>query len=232
MWLDGVVDISTEILFLGGYSAVEFFFIVSGVFLAKKAYSKLENEDIGKRTWREITNRVKALYPAFLIAFIIAFGLKYHFCGGNIFDMLTSSVAELTLLVGAGFNFGNVIYIGPIWYLSDLLIVILILFPIMIKLNRYFSLVTAPLIVLLGYGYLAMTTNQLTGTLNQEGVICGGILRGCCGVALGSFIYYLTLKEEINFTKIGITLLRLLEISCFVLVYIIWIDIMGIIMII
>ena len=37
MWLDGVVDISTQVVFLGGYSAVEFLFIVSGLFLAKKS---------------------------------------------------------------------------------------------------------------------------------------------------------------------------------------------------
>ena len=213
MWLDGVVDISTQVVFLGGYSAVEFFFIVSGLFLAKKAYSCQESNEVGKRTWHEIINRIKTLYPAFLVAFIISFGLKHHFSGGNIFEMLTSSIGELMLLLGAGFNFGNGIYIGPIWYLSDLLIVILMLFPIMIKFKRFFSSIIAPLIVILGYGYLAMTTNQLTDTINQVGIICGGILRGCCGVALGNIIYYLTLRRKIKFTKIGKILLRLLEVS-------------------
>lgn len=94
MWLDGVVDISTQVVFLGGYSAVEFFFIVSGLFLAKKAYSCQESNEVGKRTWHEIINRIKTLYPAFLVAFIISFGLKHHFSGGNIFEMLTSSIGD------------------------------------------------------------------------------------------------------------------------------------------
>ncbi|MDY3793055.1 MAG: acyltransferase family protein [Oscillospiraceae bacterium] len=219
MWLDGryVGDIENKVFFRGGYSAVEFFFILSGFLLSKKAYDNQMDDRIGEKTWNEIFKRIKTMYPAFIIAYVIAFSLKYYFNGGNLFGMISSSVGELTLLLGAGFSFGDVI-IGPIWYFSDLLISILLLFPLMKKYKKTFSTIIAPIIVILGYGYLAMSFKHLAITIDQLGIICGGILRGCCGVALGNVIFYLSLKDRIDFTKFGKIVLKLFEITCFILV--------------
>lgn len=219
MWLDGryIGDIENKVFFRGGYSAVEFFFILSGYLLSKKAYDNQMNDKIGELTWNEITKRVKALYPSFIISYVIALSVRYYFYNVDILETVSSSIGELTLLLGVGFSFGNII-IGPIWYFSDLLISILLLFPLMKKYKNSFSTIIAPIIVFLGYGYLAMTFKHLAITIDQLGIICGGILRGCCGVALGNMMYYLSLKDKINFTGFGKIILRLFRITCFILV--------------
>ena len=93
MWLDGryVGDIENKVFFRGGYSAVEFFFILSGYLLSKKAYDNQMNDKIGELTWNEITKRVKALYPSFIISnilstfsyLLISISFRYFFFTSN-----------------------------------------------------------------------------------------------------------------------------------------------------
>lgn len=168
------------------------------------------DDTIGEKTWNEINKKIKSLYPAFVISFLISFCLDCFFYGGNIFEKFSASIGELSLLVGAGFIFDNSMYIGPIWYFSDLLIVILLLFPMMTKYNKIFSTIIAPTIVIFGYGYLYILFKHLAITVEPLGIICGGILRGLCGVSLGNIMYYLA-RKKVNLTIFGENVLKIVQ---------------------
>lgn len=86
-----------EIPFIGGDSAVEFFFILSGFFLMKKASQN--SSDIVNTTWNEIFKKVKMLYPAFLISYGVA--LVIQISSGERFNAVLASIGELLLLTGA-----------------------------------------------------------------------------------------------------------------------------------
>lgn len=188
-------DYTHYVPFLGGYTAVEFFFLLSGYFLAQKAYcmSDTTRNAVRKKTWNEITKKIKSLYPAILCSYFLSVGLCYHFNGGNILTYFKSSIGELLLLKAAGFVFpGYMNFLAAIWFFSALLIGILILFPLMARYKEYFSTIIAPLIVILGYGYFARINGNITAAVDPASVISGDLLRSCFALSLGNIVYYVT----------------------------------------
>ncbi len=195
MWIYNTEGAST--IFRGGYSAVEFFFILSGYLLTKKAYSLSCDDSMGDKTWNEIFKRVKALYPAFILAYAVAVIARSYYSGEVVYRIVSRSLGEVFLLLGAGFYESGYVIIGPIWYLSDLLIIILLAFPLMVKYKNRFCTIIAPLTAIFGYAYLDMGWHNVSLSVESIGIICGGLLRAACGVALGSIAYYLTSKREL-----------------------------------
>lgn len=99
-----------------GYIAVEFFFMASGVFLYKTFATKnLSTKDY-------FVNRVKKLYPNYILSFVLLylFGLLFNSFSLSDVNNVWQPILEALMLqnigipAGGGFNF-------PAWYLSVLI---------------------------------------------------------------------------------------------------------------
>ena len=129
-----------------------------------------------------------------------------------IFDML--------LLKMSGINCFQIN--GPVWYISSMLICMGIIYPLLRKYKQNFIYIAAPLIVILGLGYLNHNYGSLRGPSKWLGLTYKGNIRAFIELTLGSIIYMCVEKiKTINFTKFGKIIITLTELGCFILPFLI-----------
>ncbi len=180
---------------LGGYSVVEFFFILSGFYLAKKAVQgTFDVNSVGKETWGIIRKKVVSLYPFFIISYLISLALNTAYFNPasihGVIKSLFSSFGEWSLLLSAGFIFQPFKLIGPIWFFSALLISVLLLYPWIKKYQSFYFTVIAPLLCIFIYGYFAVTSGSIVEIDEPSAVLWGGILRACAGLSMGCIVFH------------------------------------------
>ena len=189
-------------LFVCGYIGVEFFFLVSGYLLMKKAReaSFLPGEtgaepggsgDIFEENLKMLCHKLRGILPYLIPALICAFLFRYAFSDRSLTEALHDlayAVVEAASLQMFGFENGALV--DAAWYLSSLLIVSFVLYPILRRWPKAFILYAGPLLVLLIYGYFSRTLN---GAMNMPthwyGLCFKGLLRGFAGMTLGCVSY-------------------------------------------
>ncbi|MBR1416904.1 MAG: acyltransferase [Bacilli bacterium] len=189
--------------FRNGYLAVEFFFIISGFYLAKQVdNNKNDTNKLGVETFELIVGKIKKYLPLVLIAWLIGLFINFIYYDMNFYKFFTSFF-DLFFLRMSGLK--TFVINGPLWYLSAMLIVMLLLYPLLRKHNDKFSLIICPLIFILGYGYLNAHYSNLNLYSNEWlGPIFIGLFRALCGMCFGIFISYLSSRyKDIKLTKFG-----------------------------
>lgn len=200
-WTDGTAHF---VPLLGGNTAVEFFFILSGFFISKAAYQEKDNMDMKKlctAAWKQDLKKLTAVYPLFFLSYIVAFCTRQLVYRENLFTVIHNflgSISELALVRWLGFAFLPYEYIGPMWYFSVLLVVVLTLYPIMARLREVFTIWIAPLLILVIYGHSFITTGMVDATYALE-----AYLRGVAGVSLGNIVYLLAGRYRLRLTERG-----------------------------
>lgn len=207
-----------------GSIGVEFFFIVSGFLLAKSAFKKNmqsteTHECLGKETFHFIVKKYMTFLPYVLFAGIISLiiqniwkhiGLTKSFI--SIWDML------ILRMTGIKCN----VVVGPAWYLSAMLLSMMVLYPLLKKYKQNFIYLAAPLIVLLGFGWLSHTYSNLREPELWTGLVYKGLIRGFVELTLGCILYLICQKlKKVNFTKLGSILITIVEISGFVFAFVV-----------
>lgn len=219
---------SSQHIAIRGYLAVEFFFLVSGYLMMQHIFKKEEsNKDLGKDTWSFIANKIKSMIPNYYVSFFIATVIvvvnwiinkkKYV----DILKHLLETVWELLFLNMAGFGDfrGN----GVDWYISAMLISMLVLYPIARKNKNLFVHVIAPIIALSGLSYLYLETGFLGGVRDElfGGVLLKGMLRGFSEICLGATLYGFSMKiQEYNFKNSTKKFFSLLELLLYLLIFV------------
>lgn len=202
-------DLSNRI-FKGGYIGVEFFFLISGVYFAKKILESKtsKKENIGEYTMKFVYSAIKNLIPYIIISFIAIMAITAYFDSFSKRE-LVNSIWYLTLFRQLGFYSINVT--NHLWYLTALLLSYMILCPLIKKYKENFIYIFSPLIVLLGLGYLNHTCGSLNISYGNWDLICyNGMFRAIIEINIGMIIYIIIKKiKEIKFTKIGEILLTL-----------------------
>lgn len=194
----------------GGYIAVEFFFIVSGFYMARKALKK-QTKNIGKETIEYIWNLIKKLIPYLTITYVIVLITKIIFESHKIFEWI-NSIWNLLLLRQAGFS--SILMNNQLWYLSSLIIGILILYPLLKKNKENFIYIVSPLIVILGLGYL--NKNFGWSGLNQayhkwDKIWYTGTIRSIIELNIGFIIYLINKNlKKVDYTKLGKIILTII----------------------
>lgn len=204
--------------FTYGFTCVEFFFMVSGFFMASSS-RKYDGTKIGKSTFDFILRKVKPLYIPFCFAFIVAFAVReagfFLNDGYTLVKMLkdlTASVGEILLLMKTGVTFGKT-FNGPTWYIGAMFIAMAILLPLLLKYREWFLNIGSLVIAILFYGY-AYTVKHTLNYVEWSGFTTMAIIRAVAGIALGCFIYSLTERLKTRGTelkKTGKVLLYLVE---------------------
>lgn len=149
------VSLNSGVQFVrSGYLGVEFFFVVSGVMLAAsveriRAAGQIRSPgDVLKSTYAYMKHRIAALMPNYYVALLIAF-VVYLF--GQSFNvqlgsLLVQMIPEILLITETGIE-GCVVN-QACWYLSAMLLVILVMYPLMISLrDKHYRIVAVLLFV-------------------------------------------------------------------------------------
>jgi peptidoglycan/LPS O-acetylase OafA/YrhL len=106
----------------------------------------------------------------------------------------------------------------PVWYLSAMLIAMLILYPALRKFPDMFINVIAPLVVLFFLGYLSNTYGSLIINYSDYNLVYPGILRAIAEISLGCISFGIC-RKLLDFKKAGKLALSIVELSCYALVF-------------
>ena len=207
-------------LYTGGSLAVEFFFIVSG-YLLMASVSRLHahSQSLASDTRQFMWRKIKSLYPEVAIAFAIGFTLDLLLKNRTFQELWEMSFQNLFLLKMTGI--GMVTINAQTWYLSSMLLCMLILFPLVRKYPDMMSKIVLPLIavLLLGYFCLNKTHPRDPSAIWKEFTYKGNI-RALAELSIGISLYPLAQKlRQINFSLFSRILLFITEWSCYIAVY-------------
>ena len=196
--------------FVQGVVGVEFFFVCSGFLMAASAAKEyridpLPNDKaLGKSTSSFMFRKIMTFLPYHIIAYILAWGTVtfIHWKGiGNAVKSIIDCVPSFFLVHMSGWKMGNPQFVE--WYLSVMVLGMLILFPIIRKHYHVFTRVIAPAVGIFLLGYLFHKYHRLGGVKDWDVLTFTAMLRGIAELCLGAFTYEIVqiLKEKINIEK-------------------------------
>lgn len=203
-----------------GSIGVEFFFVLTGLFMAQSVDKELRNHsnfNLGDDTIRFMFKKIKSIFPYHLIAFCFLFIITAwvnHYSISMMISTLVSSIPNLLLIQMTGIPGKMLNHVE--WYLSVMLIVLAILYPLCKKFYSTFVKVICPIGSLLILGYLGGTYGSLTGVAVWTGVAYKGFWRGLAEIALGVSAYEASKKLNAKgLNKKEVYLLSGVEVGCY-----------------
>ncbi|MCR5205817.1 MAG: acyltransferase family protein [Lachnospiraceae bacterium] len=215
-----IICLHGEMKFRGGFLGVEFFYMVTGAFMAKS----LSGDDINANESYKITFQksknfiiyyIKKIYPFFLPATLI--GTILAFLSTRKLYIVLYAFGDLLFL--QNFGFPAACATGVVWYLSSLLFGIAILYPVARRYFNVFSVYFCPLIFLLIVGFFIKIYGTIEVPCEWYGVINTGFLRAIADISLGIFVYIIS-ENLRRFNKLLIyrIIFSIMELVFFVLI--------------
>lgn len=217
-----------------GSLAVEFFLLTSGFLFAKSMNKKRENDLFSwKNTWTFMKGKVMSFYPAYLICLVLTFivlNVTRYLCH---VEPYTAGLSKAESIKTALINFGKMLYeatllrnfgldferlLDQAWYLSAMLLVLLLLYPLYAKNKRRFEHFIAPVIAVALLGFLFLHGQSLLNPSKKYELFYKyaftykGNVRAMAEICLGVVCYRVCeWIKKIDFTKLGKILLAVLE---------------------
>lgn len=202
--------------FICGAIAVDFFFIVTGVLLAKKVSSEEKRGDtrlIHQATIDFISRKISSVYPYLLFSLILIWFLNIV-VGEKNFSDYALGLVDFTFLLAAGLPTKGLL--GGVWFLSAMILASAVIYPLQKKLGKTFSCLIAPLIGIFLGGYLIHIAPSMRDWKNWIGFGYLGMYKAFFEISLGCTVYELSTNlSQIHFTKTGKLLLSLSGFVCF-----------------
>ncbi len=186
-----------------GAKPVEFFFLMSGYLMAASA-SKIPQGDIGTHTFQFMKKKVAGLLPNYYVAFCLAFCAIGYFSFESLNDVvhhLIQSIPELLFITQTGIVWQY--FNDPVWYISAMLLSMLIIYPLILKYRNTFYYVIAPVIFLTIVGMLFAEYGKLAKPFEPGpfGII-RGLYRGFFEITGGCMCYKAAESlKQFRFTK-------------------------------
>lgn len=172
-----------------GYLAVEFFFIVSGFyFMQGVEKNEKSKKNIYLLNFENTIKRFKRFVPITLISGFFICLIAFVFKSIKISNLFLSLYNSLLVgIVGIGYNL-NV----PIWYLSAIILIMFLLYPIIRNNKQRYIYYIAPLIVLFGLGYMYKKYPSLDlSSYLWNNLFYSGLLRCLVDINIGILVYEL-----------------------------------------
>ena len=208
-------------IFGGGSIGVDFFFVVSGFLMAGSALRPTGlsiEEDTRHFIWKKIKGLIPEIYIAWIIAFIVEHSVDSPTSSDIVKDAL-SSIWELLFLNFSGLKGYRANHVT--WYISAMLLSMLVLYPILKKNRKLFMNLIAPLVSLLILGWMYQDLDNLRGVAKWLGFVFNGQLRAISEVSLGCICYGICehIKNK-EYSVFGKCILALVEVGGFLSVII------------
>lgn len=178
-----------------GNIGVEFFFILNGFFMCRSAENrKLAPTDrIGSSTWTYLMGKIRKFFPYYLcvvlLQLIVRFIIIKHEDAAYVGQELFKSIPTFTLSFMV-LNYKTAsLYVGNTWYLSSMLVVMLMLYPLLLKSYDSHAKITIPLICLFLLGYLYQTNESIMVWESWAGLCYFATLRALADISFGACVY-------------------------------------------
>lgn len=183
-----------RVFFPGGYIAVEFFFIVSGYYLA---FSVSKNKDnvsittIGTETVNYTITRAKRLFPEFFCGFLLTIVLTQIIYKEPLVELfrklLSTGIYELLML--HVINPYEEMILSVAWYVSALLLATFIIYPFLRMIPNIYKNIVAPLLMICFIVFTGSRNNILLGNFTVYGCVFGGTIRAIVEISWGTFLF-------------------------------------------
>ncbi|MGN0485376.1 MAG: acyltransferase family protein [Lachnospiraceae bacterium] len=203
--------------FMGGAIAVEFFFVVSGFLMAASAKKYTENNDsIGTNTRLFLFHKMKGMFPELAIAwgigFIVMHLKKTDLTFVQIIKDFLTGMWELFFLQFSGLSDFRANTVT--WYISAMLLAMLLLVPLLLKNRELFLNVLAPGISIFLLGYLCASYGNLHGPSDWLGFCYKGFPRAIAELCLGC-VCFLACEhlKQVHLTTFSKVLLAIIELG-------------------
>lgn len=214
-------------LFPHGSLGVEFFFVLSGLLMAASIKKEINKESKSSNLvtdeYHFMKRKIKSVFPYHTIAFILAFIVLVIVNGYNKFEtvkLFIDSIPSFFFLQMSGVGIVSLNHVE--WYISVMLLVMAVLYPICKKNYNVFTNIVCPIGSLFILGYLQKNFHSLTGIGVNVGIFYKGFLRGLAEIMLGMFLYNisenLSSKKYSNSKKL---LFTIIELSCYIMCFLI-----------
>lgn len=199
--LDGVIN--------HAYLSVEFFFIISGFLIAKRA-TNVERK-INSVT-QYIRDRLNKLYPHYIFSFIVILIVSICMHGTHIIENY-NILAEIFMVQSLGLTKGGLNY--PCWYISVLFWGSILFYAILLYTTKKVRIFLFTICVVMFYTWVIFFNGGRTVNWGYFYGIYTPLLRGLANMALGVIIYdvYIHIHHE-TYKKY---LIRIVEVTSFIL---------------
>ncbi|MCI9122634.1 MAG: acyltransferase [Eubacterium sp.] len=208
--------------FEGGAIAVEFFFLVSGYLMAASIMRRDEASIvIGRDSRKFLFHKIQGLCPEFLIAwgigFIVQHIAKEQVTKGSLIQDFMTGIWELFFLRESGLT--GFISNPAAWYISAMLLAMLVLVPLFFKNRDLFINVWAPVIAIATLGYLCKNLGNLREPTSWLGFTYKGVVRAFGELCLGTICWAVCCGlRKVRLSALGRLLVTLVELGCYLLV--------------
>ncbi len=207
-----------------GAIGVEFFFVLSGILMAKTAFEKQASiprttEQIAKATPRFIAKKYLAIFPTHIVTFVIMFGELIWFQSldsTQALKKLVFTLPEIFLVHMSGIKLA--IINQNDWYISAMLFAMLIVYPLLMRWGKVFTRAISPVLFLLIFGYLYQSTGTMapSSTVVAGGLFLKGTLRGIAEISLGTTVYeFIVTLNKTQLTAFGKAVIKIIEFLCY-----------------
>ena len=174
-----------------GNIGVSFFFILSGWYMAKHAMQIThEGIHIGLETIHYIRSKLSIFYTPYFICWICSY-VYYNVIEQNSLIMwiknLFYNFDELLLIYMNGMNDSP--YLIQCWYLSAMIIAIMMIYPVLLFMREEYIYIIAPLTTLLLYGFICYHEGGFRGVLAHYYFFNRGMLWALSTINLGVFCF-------------------------------------------
>ena len=197
-------------LFPRGATAVEAFFVIAGYYMARTGMRR-KTPPVSY-----MFKRYTEIFPHHVFAFLCAFvwrGFRTGcFSGGaghNLREtamLALRSVPEFLILpplAGLQYNLAGIN--GIEWYLSGMLLGMILLYPLLLRYSEMFALYAAPVIYLFLSGFLYQKHGSFRVTYAMYGLVNGGLIRALAMLSLGVACYALSERLKAGFRQTALT---------------------------
>lgn len=206
--------------FIGGSLAVEFFFIVSG-YLLMASIQRLpaRTQPLGVETGRFMWRKIKSFYPEVALCFVLGFAVEFFAQKDGLLLFWEKTFQNLFLLNMTGIGVASTH--GELWYISSMLICMMILFPLLRKYPDMMTRVVCPLLALLLLGYFCMNkTSPRSPTTVWKEFTYKGNIRALAELSIGVCLYPLAEKlKAVKLSTFSRILVSIVEWGCYIAIF-------------
>lgn len=226
---DEVFSGTTGHLSMGGI-AVEGFFVISGCLMCSSAErdAARSTSSLGEDTVRFIWRKVKGILVPYVVAVVIYFACWMHTTGWEMLAVEGDGAfcrhvfrwLPNVLLVFMGGVLQDTALINVVWYISAMLIAMLVIYPLVRRLGRNYTMVAAPFCALMLMGFVYNTGGgDYKETVALVGFAPQGLVRAFIGINLGCVAYELAQHlKSLDLTNLARALLTVTA-ACLLAIY-------------